>query len=91
MTCFRPLAPFLVALGILSFAYPAAAQNTVRIVQQFGISYLPLLVALDRKLIESKPRDSASLTPRSRSCGWPAAQPPTMRSSRAASISPWPG
>lgn len=42
----------LAAAALLGFAQPAAAQNTVKIVQQFGISYLPLLVALDSKLIE---------------------------------------
>ena len=42
----------LAALTLIGLAGPAGAQNTVRIVQQFGISYLPLLVALDGKLIE---------------------------------------
>jgi NitT/TauT family transport system substrate-binding protein len=42
----------LAAAAILGLTYPASAQNTVKIVQQFGISYLPLLVALDGKLIE---------------------------------------
>jgi NitT/TauT family transport system substrate-binding protein len=54
MTCLRLLTPVLAALGLLGFPCVATAQNTVRIVQQFGISYLPLLVALDRKLIESQ-------------------------------------
>lgn len=42
----------LAAAALLGLTQPAAAQNTVKIVQQFGISYLPLLVALDGKLIE---------------------------------------
>ncbi len=42
----------LAVAALLGLAQPAVAQNTVKIVQQFGISYLPLLVALDGKLIE---------------------------------------
>ena len=46
----------LIAAAALWIAHisPASAQNTVRIVQQFGISYLPLLVALDGRLIEKQ-------------------------------------
>ena len=32
----------LTVAALLAFAQPACAQNTIKIVQQFGISYLPL-------------------------------------------------
>lgn len=47
-------AAMLAALTLTGLTGPATADNTVRIVQQFGISYLPLLVALDGKLIEKQ-------------------------------------
>jgi NitT/TauT family transport system substrate-binding protein len=41
------------SLAAMSFAAPAAAQdNKIRIVQQFGLSYLPLHMALEHKLVE---------------------------------------
>lgn len=54
MTNSKLLLPLVLVLGLAGTAMPAAAQSTVRIVQQFGISYLPLLVALDGKLIEQQ-------------------------------------
>ena len=48
----------LCALAISGAATPAVAQETreVRIVQQFGLSYLPLHVAVEQKLIEKHAR-----------------------------------
>jgi NitT/TauT family transport system substrate-binding protein len=48
----------LLAAAIGSVVTPAAAQETheVRIVQQFGLSYLPLHVAVEQKLIEKYAR-----------------------------------
>lgn len=42
----------LVGLLSTAAASPGSAESEVRIAQQFGLSYLPLHVAIDRKLIE---------------------------------------
>jgi hypothetical protein len=61
-------------IGALMLAFACAgpitalAQGKVRIAEQFGLSYLPLLVALELRLIEKTPGNSARLTPMSRSC-----------------------
>ena len=49
---FAKLFAITLALFAASASTALGADNTVRIVQQFGLSYLPLHVALDRKLIE---------------------------------------
>src|SRR4026209_152258 len=51
------VAAWALMLGAI-FASAAAAQETkeVRIVQQFGLSYLPLHVAVEQKLIEKHAR-----------------------------------
>ena len=54
----------LVLMLAATFASSAAAQETkeVRIVQQFGLSYLPLHLAVEQKLIEKHARRRVSAT-----------------------------
>ena len=82
------MAAWALMLGAI-FASAAAAQETkeVRIVQQFGLSYLPLHLAVEQKLIEKHAR-AAGLGDITVSCPSSAAAPPsTTRCSRAASTS----
>ena len=73
------------------FASAAAAQETkeVRIVQQFGLLYLPLHLAVEQKLIEKHARAAGlgDITVTLSKLG--AAPPSTTLCCRAASISRW--
>ncbi|WP_026871511.1 ABC transporter substrate-binding protein [Inquilinus limosus] len=59
----RLLGSIVAAATLLALAVPAQAETaTLRIAQQFGISYLPLIVAKQQKLIEAAAAE-AGLTP----------------------------
>lgn len=50
----RRVLPMVAALVLLVQAGAASATTELRIAQQFGISYLPLIVAKEKKLIETR-------------------------------------
>lgn len=54
MNAFRKWGSALVCAAVLAVPQVVQAQEVIRIAQQYGLSYLPLRIAIDRKLIETQ-------------------------------------